>query len=61
MKTAKQIKYERLVTKVVKAEEWVAFYDNRPYNWFNEIQLAKWESNLRHRKAMLARFEATLK
>lgn len=61
MRTARQIKYNRLLTKIILAKEMVAHYNSRPYSWSVYCELYAWECKLKHQQAMLGHFESTLK
>lgn len=56
MKTAKQIKHNRLVRKIELAKMMLYLYDGNPYNLRTAREKYDWECRLKHREAMLNHF-----
>lgn len=56
MKTAKQIKAERLCRRIFEGRVMVDAWYGRPYGTLQQMELYKWKSVLKHREAMLNNF-----
>lgn len=58
MKTAKQIKTERLHRRIFEGQNLVDSWYGRPYGIIQQMELYKWQSVLKHREAMLNHFNS---